>query len=56
MVNPNYRVLLYPHKQGDPLPQVSKTDTGVTITIGDQVRKISLIQRQDGRAQVSITK
>lgn len=31
---PDYRVLLYPHVEGDPLPQVEYMDTQISLKIG----------------------
>ena len=52
VVAPDYRVLLYPYKQGDPMPAIA----GDRITIGDQVRTVTFTPRRDGPTLVVVSK
>jgi hypothetical protein len=51
---PDYRVLLYPHIEGDPLPQVEYTDEQISLKIGSQQHVVTLDRHADGRTRVSV--
>lgn len=51
---PKIRALLYPHFDGDPLPQVEYTDTQIELKIGSQQHVITLDGRSAGRTVVSV--
>lgn len=55
-VNPNFKVLLYPFKQGDPMPKITGKGDNITVTIGDQTRNIAMSKGADGRTKINITK
>jgi hypothetical protein len=56
VVAPDFKVLLYPYKQGDPMPKISGKGDGITVTIGDQVRSIAMTKGANGRTELNITK
>ena len=53
-VEPKFRVLLYPYKDGDPLPEIAGKDDVFTITIGDQVDELTVSRAAKGGPQVEI--
>ncbi|MCH2176956.1 MAG: hypothetical protein MK193_14630 [Lentisphaeria bacterium] len=57
-VEPKFKVLLYPHRQGDKTPQVKWNEAfnEVTITIGDQVDVISFTEMGKARTKVKVSR
>ncbi len=53
VVAPDYRVLLYPFAEGDPLPEVNVQAERITIAIGKQEHCLDL-ERVDGRSKVTL--
>jgi hypothetical protein len=51
---PDYRVLLYPHAEGDPLPQVDYEDTSISVQIGSQRHVVTLDSHADGRTRLQV--
>ena len=57
-VAPDFRILLYPMRQGDPVPETVWNDMGdaVTLKAGSQNDLISLKPGKDGRTHVAISR
>jgi hypothetical protein len=57
-VSPDFRVLLYPFKQGDPLPQTTWNDARdeLTLKIRDQLDTIRFKPNADGRSRVMLNR
>ncbi|VGO16241.1 hypothetical protein PDESU_04832 [Pontiella desulfatans] len=57
-VEPNFKMLLYPHRKGDPLPEVSWNEdrTEVSIAFPGQVDTIAFTPDDSGRTPVRITR
>ena len=55
---PDFRILLYPMRQGDALPESSWNDKGdaVTLKVGSSSDLIGLKSSSDGRARVSVSR
>ena len=53
VVAPDYRVLLYPYKKGDPRPQISEKNNQFKITIGNQVRSVTFKKDKDNRTRLN---
>ena len=55
-VEPNFKMLLYPHYKGDELPEISWNEerTAVTIAFPDQVDTIEFAPGSDGRTRVMV--
>jgi len=57
-VTPDFRILLYPMRQGDPVPETVWNDNGDTVTLktGGQKDLISLKPGKDGRTIVAVSR
>lgn len=57
-ITPNYKILLYPHRRGQPMPVTvwNQNWTQVTITIGDQKDVVTFVTTEAGRTKVRITR
>ena len=56
-VEPNFKVLLYPHRQGDPLPTTSWDGTNaVAITWPDQKDLVHFSRQPSGKTDLKITR
>ncbi len=55
VVAPDFRVLLYPYKNGDPMPEIRGQGDRITVTLGDQVRTITMTKDADGRSKVVVS-
>ena len=57
-VSPDFRILLYPMRQGDPVPETVWNDKGDTVTLktGSQNDLISLKPGKDGRTVVAVSR
>jgi hypothetical protein len=53
-VDPAFRMLLYPYRDGDPLPKVICNDGKFTITIDEQTNSLHITERVGEISQVSI--
>ncbi len=56
VVAPNYRVLLYPYRKGDPQPRISEKNNRFEITIGNQARSITFKKDKDNRTRLKAEK
>jgi hypothetical protein len=54
--SPGYRILLFPHRAGDPLPATSWSSDGteLTIKLGDVTDSVRFDTGPDGRARVTL--
>ena len=57
-VEPNFKVLLYPHYKGAKLPKYEWNESRdqVTVTIGKQVDVINFTMQDNGRNKISISR
>lgn len=55
-VEPNFKVLLYPHRQGGKLPEVTWNEGRTAVTVGfpDQVDVVTFAVGDDGRTRVKV--
>jgi hypothetical protein len=55
-VAPDYRVLLYPYREGDPLPKTTwdKAHGELTVVLGDQQDTVRFRSLPDGRTGLRI--
>jgi hypothetical protein len=55
-VEPRFKMLLFPHRHGDKLPEVSWNDnqTEVTVEWADQKDVITFLPGEDGRTRISV--
>jgi hypothetical protein len=55
---PDFRILLYPIREGDPLPVTSWNDDRTRLTIGSGSQKdtFSLVKNPEGRAEITVAK
>jgi hypothetical protein len=52
---PRYRVLLFPHRVGDPLPTTEWEKPGVLrVTLGETVKRVRFEPREDGSTRLSV--
>jgi hypothetical protein len=51
---PDFQVLLYPYKKGEPMPKISGKGDGITVTIGDQIHNIAMMKNSDRRTLIQI--
>jgi hypothetical protein len=56
-VEPNFKVLIYPHRQGDPLPTTSWQGTNaVTISWPGQKDTVSFAKQAGGKTDIKLTR
>ena len=57
-IAPDFKVLLYAYRQGDPLPAISwnKKRTAATVKIGEQVDTISFTATASGKTDIFINR
>ena len=57
-IAPNYKILLYPHRKGHPMPVTvwNGDRTQVTITVGDQENIVDFAMTESGRTALRITR
>jgi hypothetical protein len=57
-IAPNYKILLYPHRKGQPMPVTvwNPDRTQVTIAIGDQKDVVDFAVTESGRTEVRISR
>jgi hypothetical protein len=56
-VEPNFKVLIYPHRQGDPLPETMWDGTNsVTVSWPGQKDTITFSRQTSGKTDLTITR
>jgi hypothetical protein len=57
-VAPDFRILLYPMRQGDPLPETAWNEKGdeLTLKAGSSTDLIGIKTSADGRARVGVAR
>ena len=49
-----FRVLIYAFRKGDPMPEISGDNGNYTVTIGQQVDQLNIIERSGKNSEVKL--
>lgn len=53
-ISPDYKVLLYPFRYGDPLPKTEFVDGHLEVTSGQEISRVRVLPLKDGSSQLRI--